>query len=222
MLFPKESKEAEAPATPDNKRHCSLPLTVSVAAAARKQWKQAETPNMAKASSSFGIGAAEQRRLQARSLWPSNNAPAAPDKGSSYRIPPKPANPKVILDPMTVFALQQETESVSRLLEKIFAGNASEPFSSLEQTKMGRQMPADRHCPLLSLDRGHTHLLRALLSKPEWTRAEFVDLCSGLELMPDGALEHINDKSFQHFDEALIEGEETLVLNQDLIKEIRP
>lgn len=42
--------------------------------------------------------------------------------------------------------------------------------------------------------------------RPQWSRSELIDVAEDLELMLDGALEHINEASFDAFDMPLTEG----------------
>jgi hypothetical protein len=61
--------------------------------------------------------------------------------------------------------------------------------------------------------------LAVFLERSEWTRAEFEELCSDKGLMPDGAIETINEAAFTKFDQAVIEGEDTLEINTQLMLE---
>jgi hypothetical protein len=72
---------------------------------------------------------------------------------------------------------------------------------------------------LLNLDTTHAELLAVLLGRSQWTRAEFEELCSDKSLMPDGAIERINEAAFARFDQALIEGEDPLEISSQLLLE---
>jgi hypothetical protein len=61
-------------------------------------------------------------------------------------------------------------------------------------------------------------LLRLLLSRPEWTRAELEDAAADLDLMLDGAMEQINEAAFEAFDESLFEGEDPISVNTKLLE----
>jgi hypothetical protein len=80
--------------------------------------------------------------------------------------------------------------------------------------------PAPEAPALLGLDESHAALLRLLLSRPEWTRAELADAAADLDLMLDGALEQINEAAFDAFDEPLCEGDDPVSVNTGLLEKI--
>ena len=83
---------------------------------------------------------------------------------------------------------------------------------------MSTSLPSrKRKDTLLGLDPEHADLLKALLSKSQWTRSEAEQLCSKRGLMIDGAFERINDAAFDRFDSAILEGDEPIDVNCDLI-----
>jgi hypothetical protein len=59
-----------------------------------------------------------------------------------------------------------------------------------------------------------------LLSRPQWSRAELEDAASDLELMLDGALEQVNDASFEAYDLPLSEGEDPIDINAEVVEKI--
>ncbi|ENC9555955.1 hypothetical protein ABLF39_001790, partial [Aeromonas hydrophila] len=65
-----------------------------------------------------------------------------------------------------------------------------------------------------------SQFLRALLARPEWARDDLSALANTMGLMLDGALEQINEVMLDHFDEMLIEGDDTIELNTDLLEQI--
>ncbi|MNH05852.1 hypothetical protein D3C79_652010 [compost metagenome] len=73
---------------------------------------------------------------------------------------------------------------------------------------------------MCGLDPEHSHLLRQLITKPEWTRAEGLVLAAQIGLMLDGALEMINDSMLDLFDELLIDGDDPIQINQDLLEQL--
>lgn len=122
------------------------------------------------------------------------------------------------LDAERIATLQEDTIRVSALLSKIFAeetDNASAPpMPALEAEPEG-----EGNAPL-GLDQDHSALLRLLLSRPEWTRAELADAAADLDLMLDGAMEQINEAAFDAFDEPLFEGEDPISVNTKLLEKI--
>jgi len=69
------------------------------------------------------------------------------------------------------------------------------------------------------LDAEHAALLSKLVTQSEWARQEFEAIVASLSLMPDGALEAINEWAFDRYGDALIEDSDPLVLNLDLLAE---
>lgn len=120
------------------------------------------------------------------------------------------------LDAERIAALQEDTARVSALLSKIFAEEAaSTPASPAPAPE-----PEPEHESPLGLDETHSALLRLLLSRPEWTRAELEDAAADLDLMLDGAMEQINEAAFEAFDEPLFEGEDPISVNTELLEKI--
>lgn len=123
------------------------------------------------------------------------------------------------LDPERIAALQRDTAKVSALLANIFTedepnfSHEDAPSASLEETpEVGNG--------LLGLDESHSALLRLMLSRPSWTRAELEDGAADLELMLDGALEQINDASFDAYDIPFSDGDDPLEINPEFIEKI--
>jgi uncharacterized tellurite resistance protein B-like protein len=122
------------------------------------------------------------------------------------------------LDPARIAALQQDTATVSALLANIFkeeeaaAPPVPEPDVELEATK-----PPEG---IMGLDEAHTAMVRMMLSRPEWSREELMDVAADLELMLDGALEHINEAAFDTHDMALFEGEDPVTVNAEILEKV--
>lgn len=120
------------------------------------------------------------------------------------------------LDAERIAALQADTARVSALLSEIFS--EEEPPPAPVPVPEAEAEPAQTG--LLGLDEGHGALLRLMLSRPEWSRAELADAAADLELMLDGALEQINDASFDAFDLPLCEGDDPIEINSDVVEKI--
>jgi len=122
------------------------------------------------------------------------------------------------LDTERIAALQEDTVRVSALLSKIFADEADStpsPAPSAPEPELEDEVNSP-----LGLDPDHSALLRLLLSRPEWTRAELEDAAADLDLMLDGAMEQINEAAFEAFDEPLFEGEDPISVNTKLVEKI--
>lgn len=121
------------------------------------------------------------------------------------------------LDAGRIAALQDDTVRVSALLSKIFAeeddNSTPAPATPAPEPELGDEADSP-----LGLDEDHSALLRLLLSRPEWTRAELEDAAADLALMLDGAMEQINEAVFEAFDEPLFEGEDPISVNTKLLE----
>jgi len=60
-----------------------------------------------------------------------------------------------------------------------------------------------------------------MLSRPSWTRAELKGSASNLDLMLDGAIEQINDASFDAFNIPFAEGDDPVQINAEFIESIK-
>ncbi len=138
------------------------------------------------------------------------------------------------LDPERIAALQKDTERVSALLANIFNDvdevAASNPVGSKAQEPKDvsdQVLPQDPEeessseaSDLLGLDEPHAALARLMLSRPEWTREELLDVAADLDLMLDGALERINEAAFDAHDMALFEGDDPVTVNAEILEKV--
>jgi uncharacterized tellurite resistance protein B-like protein len=122
------------------------------------------------------------------------------------------------LDSSRIAALQQDTEKVSILLANIFKDEetVAAQLSELEAEPESELIPDG----ILGLDAPHTAFARMLLSRPEWSREELLDLSADLDLMLDGALEHINEASFDAHDIPFTEGDDPIEVNAEILEKI--
>ena len=120
------------------------------------------------------------------------------------------------LDPSRIAALQRDSEKVSNLLAGIFTEDISVATSASEPEPDEVAKPEG----LFGLDETHTALARMLLSRPEWSRAELLDVAADLELMLDGALEQLNEASFDNLDVAFTDGEDPVKINKEVLEKI--
>jgi hypothetical protein len=118
------------------------------------------------------------------------------------------------LDSTKIAALKADSAKVSTLLEKVFADAESEPDELPIEVKEGKVASS-----ALDLDFNHADLLHVLLQRVQWSRAELEEVCADRGLMPDGAIERINEAAFSRFDQALIEGDDPIDVNCELVLE---
>jgi uncharacterized tellurite resistance protein B-like protein len=122
------------------------------------------------------------------------------------------------LDAAKVRELRAASEEVTKRLAVIFNAEVptEEPFNNdIEADPAG----IDPKATLLDLDVTHAELLLVLSVRSQWTRAEFEEVCADKGLMPDGAIERINEAAFTKFDQPVIEGDDPLEIMLQLLEE---
>jgi len=136
----------------------------------------------------------------------------------------KPAEAGFRLDPARITALQQDTEKVSALLANIFREDErnTEPLAPLTAVLTGDAESDEATAPegLLGLDEAHSALARMLLSRPQWSRTELLDIAASLNVMLDGALERINEASFDAHDMSFTEGDDPIEVSAEVLEKI--
>jgi uncharacterized tellurite resistance protein B-like protein len=128
-----------------------------------------------------------------------------------------PASPAggIALDLRKVQAKLAETEQVSSLLEGIFRDEEAPALQAAPQ-------PAAL-ASLAGLDGAHSELLRRLAGKTAWPRLEVERMADALGLLPDGALEVINEAAYERCGAPLfegVEGDEIIEIDKDVLQEI--
>ena len=73
---------------------------------------------------------------------------------------------------------------------------------------------------VLGLDHDHSTFLRRLIGQHVWSRDELADMAADMELMLDGALEHINETMLDSFEAPLAEGDDPIEINQELLEKL--
>ncbi|MCY4221864.1 MAG: TerB N-terminal domain-containing protein [Thiotrichales bacterium] len=138
----------------------------------------------------------------------------AGEQEQGFAIPPPPEREgKVVLDPGRIASLMADTAHVSSVLGKIFPDD--DPDEDLEETQenIGGRFQG--------LDARHAAFLGELLTRMQWDKTEFAVLAGQFRLMQAGALETLNEWSFERFDDVLIEEYEGYELNPDVAAELR-
>lgn len=119
------------------------------------------------------------------------------------------------LNPERIAQLQKETEEVSALLANVFV----EEVSEAEIVPTEEEEPAPEP-GVLGLDQAYAAFLRMLVSRLTWTRQELADVAADMELMLDGALEHINEAALDNYDAPLVEGDDPIEINQEILEKL--
>ena len=136
------------------------------------------------------------------------------DEERSFKIPPPPEKDReVVLDDERLAALLADTARVSELLGDIF--QEEEPDDESHDASGGLR------AAFAGLDIRHATFLRELATRSIWDEAEYAELAARFELMRDGALETLNEWSFERFGDMLIEEYEGYELNPEILAELR-
>ena len=140
----------------------------------------------------------------------SKSSSAAPTRGETH-----PAT-SFSLDRDFLRLLEEETKEAQSVLESIFADE-----SVTEESEVAPHTGAPpTNGSMSGLDTQHQQLYDKLISKAEWACEEMEELCNGLQLMPDGAVETINEWAFENVDAPLIEDGSTVYIDIGLAEEI--
>ena len=110
-----------------------------------------------------------------------------------------------------------DTQKASALLASIFEDEepeASEPAITTDE------LDVDVNQRFRGLDSVHAQLLTELLGRNKWLRDDFMHLASSLNLLPDGAMEVINEWAFEKYDEPILEDGEPIEVYADLLGEV--
>ncbi len=146
-----------------------------------------------------------------------------------YQIPPRPQPSGNIapasaaggfsLDLAAIQAKLSETAEVTVLLSNLFV-DEEPPTSAVSPVRPTQETSAQVVPSIAGLDSAHSLLLRAIAKRSEWNRADFEDLATEYHLMPDGAIDVINEAAFEKADEPVIEGEDVLTINAYALEEL--
>lgn len=133
---------------------------------------------------------------------------------------PKAATDGFKLDPARIAELQKDTAKVSALLANIFKEDEVPAPPALAPEVDVEAEVDDAGSTLLGLDEPHTALARMVLSRPQWSREELLDVAADLDLMLDGALERINEAAFDIHDIPFTEGEDPVEVNAEMLEKL--
>jgi uncharacterized tellurite resistance protein B-like protein len=147
-----------------------------------------------------------------------------------------PSTPGFSLDLASIEAKFAETAAVSALLADIFKddegptapknapAHTDQPSRHTEPSiAAGGETPegvADGGTDnLAGLDAAHSAFLRALAQRPSWMRGEVEELAESWNLMPDGALDRINEAVLDLTDEPFLDEDDDLYTVNDYARE---
>ncbi|MEU5867109.1 TerB N-terminal domain-containing protein [Nonomuraea sp. NPDC047529] len=134
--------------------------------------------------------------------------PAEPERG--YAIPQQAPAPLVRLDEAAIAAKLAETARVGALLGSIFTEDEAPPVAA----------PPPAVAPVAGLDGQHSGLVRELASAEQLSRARFEQLAARWKLLPDGALDRINEAAYELTGEPLLDGDDPIWVDRNLLGEM--
>ena len=139
--------------------------------------------------------------------------PAA-EQNRDFAVPPPPGpDTKMVLDTERVASVMANTARVASVLGDIFGEDETkdEREETLEGTGGG----------FSGLDSQHAAFLGEMLTRTHWDKVDFAALAGQFRLMQEGALETVNEWSFERFGDVLIEEHEGYEINLVVMEQLR-
>ncbi|WP_256475984.1 TerB N-terminal domain-containing protein [Amycolatopsis sp. WQ 127309] len=136
--------------------------------------------------------------------------PGTPRSGRTIPAPPTSPTTTLTLDPDRLARTRAESVRVAAELAEIFAeGDPAPP-----------PPPPPETATVGGLDPAHAQLFHRLVERDSWSRSEFDALAAEAGLLPDGALDVLNDAAYDRTDEPLCEGSDPIEIDQDIVKDM--
>lgn len=133
-------------------------------------------------------------------------------------IPSEPVSSSVAIDAARLARIRGETSRVSALLATIFVDE--EPEASAPAAAAPRPTPGATN-GFDGLDGRHSELLTRILSGP-LDRDAFDGAAAALRLMPEGAIETINEWGFDRFGEPVLDDDDIVMISPEILDQIMP
>ncbi len=126
---------------------------------------------------------------------------------------------------------ENETKNSAQMLNTVFSDDSEtsiEPVVNSDKaaTMTPIETPKQTDTAVLNeaqddgLDSAHRQLYQTLIQKEVWSRDEVAEMCKALNLMLSGAIETINDWSFDRIDEAVIEEDSEITVDIESVEEL--
>lgn len=130
---------------------------------------------------------------------------------TGFGIPPRPSTSSTVtLDHARIRLRVEESARVATMLGTIFADDEAQPRATLTTPPEASG--------LAGLDRAHSTLLRSLGGIRSISRTNFEVLAAEANVLPDGAVETLNDAAFARADAPLCEGDDPIDLDQQVLE----
>ena len=135
--------------------------------------------------------------------------PAQPSTG--YGIPARPGPGQTIqLDMSAIKAKLAQSAQVAAILDDIFTEEDATRVPPPVEASASRGKVPEAHGPLL---------LR-LAERSEWSRIEFEAMAAEYGLMPEGAIDALNEAAFEHTGAPILEGDDPIQVDTAAAKEL--
>jgi tellurite resistance protein len=135
--------------------------------------------------------------------------PAQPSTG--FAIPSRPGPTHAVqLDMTAVKTKLAESAQISAILGDIFTDDdtTNAPAPTVTKASMGK-VPSV-----------YGVLLSRLVERPEWSRSEFETIAAECRLLPDGAIDTLNEAGFEHIGGPVLEGDDPIQIDTAAAKEL--
>jgi len=119
------------------------------------------------------------------------------------------------LDPAAIRRKIDESAAVATLLASIFNADPDADADGAAAV-----IAVDHTDAIAGLDPAHSGLLRALAERPCWTRDEFAALAGAHGVLPDGAIDVLNEVAIDTVGEPVVPDGATLVVDDDVLQEL--
>ena len=140
-------------------------------------------------------------------------------KTKSFSIPQEPekegGKPEetIKLDANRIAAIREQSREAAAVLSSVFAQEEAEPEDESVDA-LNVDDDKDTSGLIAGLDARHSAFLRILAEQAQWRRDDFELLAQRHDLLPGGAIEAMNEASFEVCGEALLEGDDPIEINQ--------
>jgi len=133
------------------------------------------------------------------------------------------------LDQAAVAAKLRESEEVAALLSAVFTDEDTPPDTPARQApaapaapQQNGRPPAPQSAPptVAGLDAAHSALLRSLAERSTWPRSDFHALAARHGLMPDGAVDTLNELALDVTGNPVIDGDDPMDIDTDVLQEL--
>lgn len=125
-----------------------------------------------------------------------------------------PAAKNAGLDQDKIKQLRKDSDHVYSMLSDIFKDDAAENAAKNAAAESADVKTVSGGS--FNFSGAEALFLKTVLSRPEWRREELMEGARRQGLMLDGFIEIVNEASYNEYDEALIEGDETITVNTDI------